>query len=160
MDENERAKLQSTATDIVTRLIALGVVELGYDGEGGDTVDMLGISQDGGPPDSATHVLQSRALRAHGRLTDPGTFVVLKESLASLSETDALSMEARQTRSRLRQEGILEEIDGGVLEFAQDWIVPSASDGSSDVKGLQKLAKQVVLGSQGRRAGNWKPLST
>lgn len=161
LGDDELAELQSTATDIVTRLIALGFVELGYDGEGSDWGGMSAETpSDDQPPGDTTHVLRSRGLRAYGRLTDDGSFTILKRSLASLSETDALSAEVRQLRIRLRREMILVEPDGGVLEFARDFPFPTTAGGQSDAGNLMRLAKQVVLGSQGRKAGNWKPLSS
>ncbi len=158
MAESEHARLQKTATDIVTRLIALGFVELGYDVEVGDAEGAPASPIDDDVPAAATHVLRSRGLRAYGHLTKSGAFSVLRGSLASLSETESLSTEVRQIRAQLRREGVLVELDGGVLEFAQDFAPPSAPDGPGDADRLMRLAKQVVLGSQGRRAGNWKPL--
>lgn len=160
LSDFKHAELQDKATDIMIRLIALGFIELGYDDEGEDEETLPEIPQDDKPSDDATHVLASKGRRAYGRLESDGSFTVLAESPASLSETEALSDEVRQLRADLRRKEILFEADGGVLEFKEDFPLSSTASGQNDTASLMRFAKQVVLGSQGRKAGNWEPVSS
>ena len=163
LSDNKHAELQDKATDIVIRLIALGFIELGYDDdddEGDGETPSETLQDDDKPSEDATHVLASKGLRAYGRLRNDGSFTILAKSPASLSETEALSDEVRQIRAGLRRRDILIEPDGGVLEFKEDFPLPSATSGQNDTASLMRFAKQVVLGSQGRKAGNWEPVSS
>ena len=163
LSDNRHAELQDKATDIVIRLIALGFIELGYDDddeEGDGETSPETLQDDDKLSSDATHVLASRGLRAYGRLGNDGSFTILAKSSASLSETEALSDEVRQIRAGLRRRDILIEPDGGVLEFKEDFPLSSTTSGQNDTASLMKFAKQVVLGSQGRKAGNWELVSS
>ncbi len=137
--------------DTLRCLRAIGFSEFGSgadDSVAGDHSDAISTQRPTGVPHDATKTLlaKGRDITAYAQFNDDGTGFILPHSLVAVDDSEEILEEARKARRQAENEGKVKLVGDGGHYMVVERISVSH----------ETLAKQVVLGSQGRGRPNWE----
>ena len=151
MSPMQEASARSFLRDTLHCIRALGFSEFGSGADeavAGGTSDQDTAQSPPDPRSQATKVLtvKGRDITAYARANDDGTVVILPQSLMAVDDSDDVLDDARDARQdAVSAEKVKLLGDGGHYVVTESICVRN-----------ETLAKQVILGNQGRGRPNWE----